>query len=215
MTRKLIIFGAGGHAVSVANVALSANYEITGFIDANKTGSTLLGYPVASSCELFGDPLDHVFAIAVGDNYLRNKYFEVVSKKYPEILFPSLIHSTAVVSNFSSIGSGSVLMPFSLVGPNTAIQKFCIINSNATIDHDGSMGSFSSLAPGAILGGSVSIGERSAISIGAVIKHGTSIGVDTVLGANSYLNIDLGDCCIAYGSPAKVTRHRIAGERYL
>ena len=167
------------------------------------------------SCEAFGDPLDYFFAIAVGDNFLRNKCFEELCKKYPEIIFPSLVHSSAVISSFSNIGSGSVFMPFSFVGPNTEIKNFCIINSHASIDHDGVMGNFSSLAPGAILGGSVSIGERSAISIGAVIKHGTSVGIDTVLGANSFLNINLGDCLIAYGSPAKIIRQRVTGERYL
>ena len=74
---------------------------------------------------------------------------------------------------------------------------------------------FSSLAPGAILGGSVSIGDRSSLSISAVIKHGTSVGVDAVLGANSYLNMNLGGCCIAYGSPAKIIRQRVLGERLI
>lgn len=215
MTRKIIIFGAGGHAVSVANVALSADYRLVGFIDVNKVGSTLLGYPINESCQAFGDPLDYVYAIAIGDNFLRSKFFEEVNKKYPEIVFPSLVHSSAVISNFTRVGSGSVVMPLALVGPNTEIQKFCIINSNASIDHDGAMGNFSSLAPGAILGGSVSIGERSAISIGAVIKHSINVGSDSVLGANSYLNENLGDCYIAYGNPAKIIRQRVVGERYL
>jgi sugar O-acyltransferase (sialic acid O-acetyltransferase NeuD family) len=215
VTHKLIIFGAGGHAVSVASVALASGYEIAVFVDANKSGSNLFNYPVACSVKLLGDPREHVFAIAIGDNFLRNQFFSDLSNQDPELVFPPLIHPTAVVSSFSSIGSGSILMPLSLVGPNTHIQKFCILNSASCIDHDGKMSDFSSLAPGATLGGSVVVGARSAISIGAVVKHGIKIGADVVLGANSYLNSDLDEACVAYGSPAKSIRNRGLGERYL
>jgi acetyltransferase-like isoleucine patch superfamily enzyme len=74
---------------------------------------------------------------------------------------------------------------------------------------------FSSLAPAAVTGGTVQIGLRSAISIGATIKHGLKIGDDSVVGANSYLNIDLPSNQIAYGTPAKSVRTRKIGDSYL
>lgn len=215
MTYKLIILGAGGHALSVANVAQAAGLEIAGFVDPGRADGTLLDLPIAYKCEFFGDPLRHNFAIGVGDNFVRNKVFDDLMLRYPHILCPALIHPSAVVSCYSNIGAGSVLMPFAMVGPNTRVEKFCIINSHSSIDHDGVMESFSSLAPGAVLGGSVTVGQRSAISIGAVVKHGIKIGSDSVLGASSYLNNNLGDNCIAYGSPAKSVRSRGPGDKYL
>lgn len=215
MTHKLIILGARGHALSVANVALAAGFNIAGFVDPGLAGNSLMNYPVADKCEFFGDTLEHYFAIGVGDNFVREKMFHDLTMRYPNVIWPALIHPSAVVSCNTSIEPGSVLMPLSMVGPNTKIKKFCIINSHSSIDHDGAMESFSSLAPGAVLGGSVSVGERSAISIGAVVKHGVKIGSDSVLGASSYLNINLENNCIAYGSPAKYVRSRVAGDKYL
>lgn len=215
MKRKLIIIGAGGHAVSVANIAISVGYEIAAFVDVNKAGSKLLNYEVLRSIESIGDHADYFFAIAIGDNFVRNKVFKDLSQSYPEMIFPALIHPSAVISHFSTIEIGSVVMPLSLVGPNTVIGKFCLLNSKSSIDHDGLMEDFSSLAPGAILGGSVIVGHRSVVSIGAVVKHGIKIGCDSVLGANSYLNTELADGCLAYGTPAAIVRARSPGDSYL
>ena len=72
---------------------------------------------------------------------------------------------------------------------------------------------FSSLAPSVTTGGNVFVGERSSISIGSTIKHNVKVGSDSVIGACSYLNKDVGDNCIFYGNPAKFVREREIGEK--
>jgi len=42
----LVVFGAGGHAVSVAEVARSAGWRVLAFVDAQRERTTLLGLPV-------------------------------------------------------------------------------------------------------------------------------------------------------------------------
>jgi acetyltransferase-like isoleucine patch superfamily enzyme len=106
-------------------------------------------------------------------------------------------------------------MPKACIGPNSKIGKFCLINTQSSIDHDCVMFDYSSLAPSAVTGGSVAIGPRSAISIGAKIKHGLKIGKDSIVGANSYLNKDLPNNQVAYGTPAKQVRARSIGDLYL
>lgn len=210
----LIIIGAGGHAVSVANVALSMGYEVRYFVDKNRAGSTFLDREVIADLDALGH-LDHyAFAIAIGDNASRERVKKELTVRY-SLAFPALIHASAVISSFSNVGAGTVVMPLAVVGPNTHIGEFCIVNTRASIDHDCHMGPFSSLAPGVTTGGTVSIGERSAISIAAVVKHGVTIGHDTVVGANSYLSADLGNKLLAYGTPAKIVRTRESGDRYL
>jgi acetyltransferase-like isoleucine patch superfamily enzyme len=106
-------------------------------------------------------------------------------------------------------------MPQAVVGPNSKVGKFCLLNTHASIDHDCIMHDFSSLAPAAVTGGVVSIGRRSAVSIGAIIKHGVKIGDDSIVGAGSYLNKDLPSHQIAYGTPAIKVGERNIGEPYL
>ena len=211
----IVIFGAGGHAVSVANVAISAGYKIAYFIDVYKKEDYLLGIKIIKDISEIDDKNDYEYCIAVGDNSLRQGIYKELTKKYIDIRFPSLIHQSAVVSSFSTIGNGTVVMPSAIVGPNSTVGKFCIINTQSSIDHSCNMLDFSSIAPNAVTGGSVTIGYRSAISIGAVVKQGLKIGNDSVLGASSYLNKNLVNNKVAYGIPAKEVRDRRVGDEYL
>ncbi len=213
--RPLVIFVAGGHAVSVANVALSAGYQVRYFIDKEKSGSELLGYRIIGDLNQLAGIEAFSFAIAVGDNAMRERMHKEIIAKRENLHFPALVHSTAVVSCFSEIMDGVVVMPKAVIGPNSKVGKFCVINTQASIDHDCVMFDYSSLAPGALTGGNVQIGLRSAISIGAIIKNGLKVGDDSILGANSYLNKDLPNNQVAYGTPAKIIRLRNIGDPYL
>jgi len=213
--RPLVIFGGGGHAVSVANIALSACYEIKNFVDKNREGLNLLGYKVIGNLGELDNVDGFSFAIAVGDNSVRERIHRELVEAIPYPHFPALIHSSAIISFYTEIGEGTVVMPNAVIGPNSKVGNFCIINTHASIDHDCVMYDYSSLAPAAVTGGAVTIGLRSAISIGAVIKHGLNIGEDCVLGANSYLDKDLPNNQVAYGTPAKKVRIRNIGDDYL
>lgn len=200
----LVIFGAGGHATSVADVARAAGYTIEAFIDPGKAGERLLGAPVAAAFE--GDVTRHLFCIALGDNSARERARAGEASAYPLDRFPAIIHPTASVSRFATVGNGTVVMAGARIGPNSAIGAFCIVNTRAALDHDCRVHDYATVAPGVITGGFVSIGQRTTVAIGAVVKNGITIGADTILGAASYLNKDLPANCVAYGSPAQIVR---------
>ena len=213
--QDLVIIGAGGHAVSVASVAISTGFKIRCFIDKNKYNTELLKIEVINDLTFLENINTFSFSIAVGDNYLRQKIYEEMTNKYGELKYPAIVHSSAVLSKNSEIKSGVVIMPNAVVGPNTIVEKFCILNTQSALDHDCSIGKFSSMAPAAITGGSVKIGSRTAISMGARIKQSVQVGDDTVLGANSFLNRNIGNNILAYGTPARVIRRRESDEPYL
>ena len=215
VSRSLVICGAGGHAVSVANVALSAGYTLAHFIDGYKAGQELFGCKVIAEPTDVGDPQAYSYAIALGDNSARERVYRELIASLGEVSFPALIHSSAVLCSLSSVGAGTVVMPGALIGPNSLVGRFCIVNTRASIDHDCVMEDYASLAPGAVTGGGVRVGERAAVAIGAVVKHGLEVGADSVLGANSYLHRDLPANVTAYGSPAREVRAREAGDKYL
>jgi sugar O-acyltransferase (sialic acid O-acetyltransferase NeuD family) len=211
----LIIIGAGGQAVSVANVALSAGFAIRCFVDQARQGSSLMGSPVIGAVAEWRDLGSCALAIAMGDNAARQRVYQELTVQHAGLQFPCLIHRSAVVSSFVEIGEGTVVMPGAIVGPNTLVGRFCVINTRASIDHDGSMQDFSSLGPAAVTGGTVQLGERCAVGIGAVLKHRVKVGNDSVVGAHSYLNKDLPSFRVAYGTPARDIRARQPGEAYL
>lgn len=214
-SRPLVIYGASGHAVSVANVALSAGYTVKHFVDKTKIGLNLLGVSIIGDIAELDDLGLYCFGVAVGDNSSRERIYNELQAKYAKLNFPPLVHASATISSFTSIGDGTVVMPRAVIGPNSKVGKFCLLNTQSSIDHDCVMLDFSSLAPAAVTGGTVQIGLRSAVSIGATIKHGLKIGDDSVVGANSYLNKDLPNNRVAYGTPAKQIRTRNICDPYL
>jgi sugar O-acyltransferase (sialic acid O-acetyltransferase NeuD family) len=211
----LVIIGTSGHAISIANVAKSAGFTIKYFVDKSKKGKELLGYSVIGDLA----ELQHIdkfnFAIGVGDNPSRERIFKELKAEFDSMYFPPLIHQSAVVSFFAEVGDGTVVMPNAVIGPNSKIGMFCLINTQSSLDHDCVMSDFSSLAPAAITGGGVMLGFRSAVCIGAKIKHGIRIGDDSIVGANSYLNKDLANNQVAYGTPAREIRDRNIFDAYL
>jgi sugar O-acyltransferase (sialic acid O-acetyltransferase NeuD family) len=204
MTSDIVIFGAGGHAVSVAETARACGYDIAAFIDRQPHRPELLGIPVRS------EPPSHsrVFAIAIGGNTDRLATHQHLLEAFPECQYPPLIHPSASISTFATIGAGTVVLQGAVVGSAAVLGRFCIVNSNASIDHEGVMHDFSSLAPAATCGGRVTIGDRGTISIGAVVHQGVTVGADSILGAQSYLNVDLPPGVVAYGIPARIVRSR-------
>ena len=215
MKTSIVIIGAGGHAISVANVAHSKGITVLAYVDDNKAGGQIMDVPIISKQQCFATYAQTHFAIAVGDNALREQLYQECRASMPEARFPALIHQSAVVGIGADIGDGTVVMPFANIGPQSKIGQFCIINTKASIDHDGVMEAFASLAPGVVCGGDVRVGARSAISIGAKVKHGVTMGSDVVIGADSYVHSNVEDLVVAYGSPSKTIRQRQKGEPYL
>lgn len=212
---KLAIVGAGGHATSLLSVAMAAGFLPVCCIDPSRLGSTLLGVPILGSLDVLSEPENLAVAIAIGDNAIRQRVWEELNQREGRLSFPAIRHPSAVVASGAQVGEGSVLMPLCVVGPNSVVGRFTILNTKSSIDHDCLLDDFASLAPSATTGGSVQIGARSAISIGATVRERIRIGQDVLVGGQSFVNNDLPDNVLAYGVPAKTVRKRERGERYL
>src|ERR1700688_2151595 len=103
---RLVILGASGHGVSACNVALSAGFDVTQFVDPALRGGKLLGIDIVGDLSELADAGNLQVFIAIGDNDTRCRVHSDISAQYPGMSFPSLIHASAVVSYFASIGDG-------------------------------------------------------------------------------------------------------------
>lgn len=217
---KVIIFGASGHAkVIIESILLSKEYEIAGLIDSYKPkGQKLLGYEILGKEDLVQNLFDQGITkgvIAIGDNWQRMKMYERIIEIAPGFEFITVVHPSAIISPFSKIGKGTVILSSATINTDANIGDFCIINTDANFGHDGILGDFSSLAPGVTTGGNVTIGKCSAISLGTSIIQGVRIGDHSLVGACSLLLHDVKDLVLVYGQPAKEIRTIEKGEDYL
>jgi len=87
-----------------------------------------------------------------------------------------------------------------IFNPKSQIGNFTFFATGAQVEHDCQIGDFSSISAGSVTGGYVKLGE---------------IGENTVVGSGSLVTKSLPDNVLAYGSPAKVMRNRVKGEKFL
>ena len=155
------------------------------------------------------------FAIAIGDNWTRERVWLSITNTVSTERFPALVHPSASIAATVTLGCGSVVLQNATVGSMTFIGIGCIANSGSIIDHQSILRDFSSIAPGALLGGGVEIGKRSFVGMGATVSHNTVIGSDSIIGSLSFVNETVPDRRIAFGIPARVQGVREPHEGYL
>ena len=197
----LLIFGAGGHGRVLVDAALLMHRWSRIVVSDRKlpenqsellTGIGLLTVTAAQAL----DPSVHV---AIGNNQFRQR--EAGAWGHERLV--SVVHPTAVISVFSSMGAGCFIAAAAVIGPSAQLGIGVIVNHGAVVDHDVEIGSFSHIAPNASLGGHVKLGQRVLIGSGAVVLPSIVIGDDVTVGAGSVVNANLLESGTYAGIPAR------------
>jgi len=204
--KRLAILGASGHGKVVAEIAELLGWNVTFFDDAFPEISTLEVWQVkGTTTDLLASISDFEGCIvAIGNNEIRLDKTVMLQSKQANLV--TLIHPSAVVSQYSQIGVGTVVMAGAVINPFASIGLASIINTSATVDHDCVLGNGVHISPGANLAGTVSIGNEGWVGIGAVIKQGLLIGEKVTVGAGAVVVSNLPSNVVAIGVPAKVKK---------
>lgn len=202
-TTNLYIYGASGHGKVVLDVALRHGYKVIGFIDDDRTKKRLLGLQVITFEGL--NDQDAEIALGIGNNKIREKVFQKIKQK--EFKVPILIDPSVVVSNFATVGEGSVVFPNVVINNSAFIGKGCIINTGAIIEHDCVIGDFVHISPNVALAGGVKVGKYSQIGIGACVKQNITIGNNVIVGAGAVIVNDIPDDVIVVGNPGRIIKY--------
>lgn len=211
MRKKVVIWGASGHARVVADILrLAGEYEIVGFLDDINPGAhgrMLSGSPVLGGREHFSElrkqGVTHL-TFGIGDCAARFRLASVAVEAGFD--FATAIHPSAVIATDSQIGAGAVVAAGAVVNPGVVIGKNSIINTCASVDHECHLGEVVHIGPGVHMGGCVTIGNAVWIGIGASIFNGVKVGERSIVGAGSLVTKDVQNDVVVYGSPARVVR---------
>lgn len=202
---KYAILGASGHGKVVADAIFNFNKDIVilFFDDAFSTIKNNEHWPVEGSFHDLVERIDEFdgVVVAIGNNSIRyEKQRELVAQGAKII---SIIHPKAIVSPFTRIGSGVVVLAGAIINAGAMIGDACIINSNAVVEHDCLLQAAVHVSPGANIAGGVTIGFSSWIGIGASVKQLISIGNNVTVGAGAAVINDIADNVTVVGVPAK------------
>lgn len=205
----MLIMGAGGHGMVVADIARAMGHNEICFLDDRWPGlEHVLKWPVIGK---FNDlsgvlrPTDQVIA-AIGDNARRLALHRSLSQRGVSI--PVLRHPASVVSDDAQVGSGSVVMALVAVNPSAVIGEAAILNTACSIDHDNFIEDGVHVSPGAHLAGGVNVGSCSWIGIGSSIREGITIGPGSMIGAGSVVVRDVPPASKVAGNPARAMEKR-------
>lgn len=198
----ILVFGAGGHAKVVADILLSQEVQVIGFLDDDPEAWKIkpLGLPVLGPSSSYADYEHKCIVIGIGSNSIRQK---LATELGSNASWCNAIHPRSTIADSVDLGVGVVVAAGAIINPDTIIGDHVIINTGATVDHDCTISSFAHIAPGVNLAGSVTVGEGSLIGIGAKVLPGCRIGRNVTVGAGAVVVDDIPDGIIVRGVPAR------------
>jgi sugar O-acyltransferase (sialic acid O-acetyltransferase NeuD family) len=200
----LVILGCGGHARSVADVALAAGFRRLLFIDDHaRQGERLLGHPVERELPR-ALPADWHWIAAAGDNLLRQRQLaEAGECTWRPGALATLIAPTATIGAGTRIGAGSFIAHHAHIGPLAQVGAGVIVNTGAIVEHDCVVGDHAHVSVNATVAGKSRIGARCFICAGSTVIDGISLGDDITLGAGAVAIASLDAAGIYVGQPAR------------
>jgi len=211
MISKLLIWGASGHALVVADIIrLQGIYEIVGLLDnvnPQRQGENFCGVPILGGQEQLDYSKDkgiEYIIFGFGDCQARLKLSELVVGK--GFSLATAIHPKAIIAADVSIEPGTVIAAGAVVNPGTKIGQNVIINTCASVDHECVIEDGTHICPGVHLAGRVTVGRAACVGIGATVIDRVQIGAGAFIGAGAVVVSDIPDRVVAYGVPARVIR---------
>lgn len=212
----IYIFGSGGLALCAVDALLeSGQKQITVVAqEAVSEASNELPYSIIQENQLQWEKVKRAF-VAIGDNYKRHQLVEKLKAKIAGIQFVNCIHPSVVKGMGSHLGQGIYIGAQSVIGPNTKIGDFCILNCGSLIEHESILGDYINMGTGSVVGGAVQIGHRAILGVNTGVLHGVIIGDDALLASGACITNSVEPATVMMGVPAKIKKRRQFGDSFL
>ncbi len=203
---KLAIYGAGGHAKVVVELAKQLGYQTICLFDERwqELGETEGCQVIGGWSEMlnfFTTNTDYDVHVAIGNNSTRLSRLQQLQRL--GLKLPILIHPKAYVCASARLGEGSVVMANSTISVGVSLGIGNIINHNSSVDHDAELGDCVHVCPGVHLAGEVSVGDESMLGIGSCVIQGIVIKERVLVGAGAVVVKDVKSAEKVFGNPAK------------
>lgn len=204
MPSSIVVVGAGGHGIVVADALLECGEHVLGFLDDHLPAATRsLDLPVLGPITWLQNH-DARVALGIGTNEHRARAAKLCRDFGRELV--AVVHPRASVAKSAVISDGAVVLALAVVNANAQIETGAIINSGAVIEHDCSVGEFAHVSPNATMSGNCHVAALAQLGAGAVMIPGTRVGRNSLVGAGAAVTCDLPPDVVAVGVPARVCR---------
>ena len=182
MGKEIYIIGAGGLSAEITeyinqnNSVRKEQIKILGYFDLDNKQYETYKY----IAPFLGDEREYKFSsddkvlIAIGDISIRTKaieYFESIN-----IEIESFIHHTSLIAGSSELGRGNIICPHTIIGPNTSVGDYNLINYQCALPHDCQVGNLNVFSPNIQITGYCKIGNKNLFGLSSGLKPSISLG---------------------------------------
>lgn len=192
----LIVYGCGGHARSVGEVALANGKTRLVFVDGQaEPNETIFGFPVMTS---FQDENADII-IAIGDNHKRASVFGRFLPQRCE----SIVAHDAYLGRDVAIGRGTFIGHGAYLGPGVKADVNSILNTRCVIEHESRVGAHCHIAVNATVAGRCQIGDYVTLGAGVTVIDNISICSNVFVGAGATVTRNIETAGLYVGVPAR------------
>ena len=210
-SEQIYVLGVGHNTLVYIDLVEACGYQVAGLYhyDNTRTGEIYYGYKILGS---FSDILSMEnlhginFALSQGNNKIRSEIFNKIIEAGGNI--PTLIHPSANVSRFATLGKGVVIHINAVVHPDVKIGNNTVLSYNTAITHSSEIGNHCYIASSSMIGAYTIVEDFVFIGIGSFSISGkvSHIGQHAYIGAGSLLTKPVEEYNVVVGRPAKVLR---------
>lgn len=199
---EVILVGAGGHALSLAEFASD---RIAGYIAIEKSDEMpgeWLGDDSSALSLIKAGRKFHIAFVYIGWPRMAKREELIYRYEKGGAQFETLVSPHAIITPNAEIGEGCAIMTGAIIN-RARLGKHVIVNSGAIVEHDCIIGNNTFIGPGAVIGGFTSIGKNCFIGLGAKIGNGIKIADNISVAMGAVVNRDLTQPGIYHGFPLK------------
>ena len=208
---KTVIVGARGSGKDVLWTIKDINkisnaFDVIGFLDDDKKlhGKKINGYPILGGINWLSNKKKIGCVVAIGDSKIRER---VVKKlKNFNVSFPSIIHPSVIMSEFVTVGKGTIICAGGIISPYSEIGNFVFINLRSLIAHNCKIKDFVSIMAGVNITGETIIEKGAYIASGVTVRDDIKIGEWSVIGIGSAIGNDVKPYSLYLGNPGILIR---------
>lgn len=201
----LLIFPLGGNSVEALDCIDENQYKVIGFVDDNpsKVGTKYCDIEVFDRTAFEQFPNAKVLA-CIGSPYNFRKRGEIIANLgIPKERFVSIIHPSAQISKFATIGTNCLVMAGVVITHNAKIGNNVIILPNSVVHHDTEIGDNTCIGSNVVVAGFTKIGKSCYVGSGSNIINNITIGSNTLIGMGTNVVKSVEENKKIVGNPAR------------
>ncbi|PYI68366.1 acetyltransferase [Arthrobacter livingstonensis] len=207
MTELILVAASGLAREVIASIHGGESYSIRGYLDDDPAlaGTAPDGVPVLGRIDDAAAFPEEKFVVCAGKGASR----EGIVRRLEDLgvgadRYARVIDRTAVVSDSSVIGLGSILLANVVLTAGVRLGEHVVAMPQVTFTHDNQVADFATLTAGVSLGGGVRIGRGAYLGMNASVREECSIGAGATVGMGAAVVQDVPDGETWVGVPARL-----------